>query len=63
MTFGELMLWSKEIALVLFFLTFLAIVAWAFWPGNRSRFQREGARILEEEESGGTGSNEGSTSR
>ncbi|MBF0175008.1 MAG: CcoQ/FixQ family Cbb3-type cytochrome c oxidase assembly chaperone [Magnetococcales bacterium] len=42
------MLWSKEFALILFFLLFVGIVVWAFWPGNRVRFQQEGEKILEE---------------
>lgn len=50
MVFNDLLVRSKEIALVLFFVVFVGIVLWAFWPGNRDRFEKEGKKILEDEE-------------
>ncbi|MBF0140840.1 MAG: cbb3-type cytochrome c oxidase subunit 3 [Magnetococcales bacterium] len=49
MNFDTMIVWSKLISLVLFFLVFAGVVIWAYWPGNRVRFEREGRKILEEE--------------
>ncbi|HIJ85610.1 MAG: hypothetical protein HW380_1595 [Magnetococcales bacterium] len=49
MDFEKMVLLSKEFSLILFFLLFLAIVIWAFWPGNRQRFEKEGEKILDED--------------
>ncbi|MBF0179937.1 MAG: cbb3-type cytochrome c oxidase subunit 3 [Magnetococcales bacterium] len=50
MGFNELVNFSKQFGLVWFFLLFVAILVWAFWPGNKKRFEDEGRRILEDEE-------------
>lgn len=48
MDFNALVSWSQQFALVWFFLLFVGIVVWAFWPGNKQRFEKEGQKILEE---------------
>ncbi|MBF0158435.1 MAG: cbb3-type cytochrome c oxidase subunit 3 [Magnetococcales bacterium] len=50
MTFDQWLLLSKQVALVIFFITFVGVVVWAFWPGHRQRFEQQGRRLLEEEE-------------
>lgn len=50
MEFNTLMLYSKEFSLIVFFLVFLGIVFWAYWPGNRDRFKKEGEKILEDDD-------------
>lgn len=53
MNLDDLLLFSRIFPLVLFFLLFVGIVAWAFWPKNRERFDREARRILEDKEENG----------
>ncbi len=48
--FNTMMTLSKEIALVIFFSLFVAILVWAFWPGNRKRFEKLGRTVLEEDD-------------
>ncbi|MBF0423525.1 MAG: cbb3-type cytochrome c oxidase subunit 3 [Magnetococcales bacterium] len=50
MTFDEMMVVSKEVSLILFFILFLGVIGWAYWPGHRTRFENEGKKILEEED-------------
>ena len=38
---------TQTIALVLFFIVFLVIVAYALWPGNRDKFERAARLPLE----------------
>ncbi|MBF0625216.1 MAG: cbb3-type cytochrome c oxidase subunit 3 [Magnetococcales bacterium] len=40
---------AKEFALVWFFLLFVGIVLWAFWPGNRKRFEQAGRMALDDD--------------
>nr|CRH06228.1 putative Cytochrome c oxidase, Cbb3-type, subunit Q (ccoQ) [Candidatus Magnetococcus massalia] len=35
---------SKEVGLVWFFLTFIAIIAWAYWPSNKKELEDQ-ARV------------------
>lgn len=46
----ELMVTAKSIAVVWFFLLFVGIVAYAYWPGNKKRFERMGRTILDDAE-------------
>ncbi|MBF0190758.1 MAG: cbb3-type cytochrome c oxidase subunit 3 [Magnetococcales bacterium] len=48
MDFDTLVAFSRQFGVVWFFLLFVGIVAWAFWPGNKKRFEKEGRRVLEE---------------
>ncbi|MBF0614309.1 MAG: cbb3-type cytochrome c oxidase subunit 3 [Magnetococcales bacterium] len=48
MDFDTLIRFSKQFGLVWFFVLFVAIVAWAYWPGNKKRFEQEGRSILED---------------
>lgn len=50
MNFNEMMLLSKEISLVLFFLFFVGVLYWAFRPGNRKRFEDAGRMILKDDD-------------
>ncbi|MBF0427999.1 MAG: cbb3-type cytochrome c oxidase subunit 3 [Magnetococcales bacterium] len=49
MEFNALVQFTQQFALVWFFLLFCGILLWAFWPGNKKRFEREGQKILEED--------------
>jgi len=44
MTFETALAWSRSTGLIYFLILFVAIVAWALWPRNRSRFEDD-ARI------------------
>ncbi|MEO5330600.1 MAG: cbb3-type cytochrome c oxidase subunit 3 [Magnetococcus sp. YQC-5] len=48
MTTDEMLLFSRQFSLVLFFLLFVGIVLWAYWPKNKERFEKEARSILEE---------------
>ncbi|MBF0212151.1 MAG: cbb3-type cytochrome c oxidase subunit 3 [Magnetococcales bacterium] len=48
MDFDTLVSYSRQFGLVWFFLLFVGIVAWAYWPGNKKRFEKEGQKILED---------------
>ncbi|MBF0126330.1 MAG: cbb3-type cytochrome c oxidase subunit 3 [Magnetococcales bacterium] len=50
MEYPQLASFSRQFALVWFFVLFVAILVWAFWPGNKKRFEREGQKILEEDD-------------
>jgi cbb3-type cytochrome oxidase subunit 3 len=50
MVFDWLLTHSKEFALVWFFVVFVAIVIWAFWPGNKRKFEEIGRGILDDEQ-------------
>lgn len=49
MDFDTLLQFSKQFALVWFFLIFLGVVVWAYWPGHKQRFEEEGNRMLEDD--------------
>jgi cbb3-type cytochrome oxidase subunit 3 len=53
MNADEMLLLSREFSLVLFFLLFVGILFWAFWPKNKERFDREARRILEDRDENG----------
>lgn len=48
--FNAWMALSKQIALIIFFSVFVGIVAWAYWPGNRKRFEKMGRTMLDEDD-------------
>lgn len=50
MDFNRLLVWSKEFALVWFFLAFLGILFWVLRPANRDRFEQSGRIPLDDDE-------------
>lgn len=48
MDFDTLVSFTRQFGLVWFFVLFVAIVVWAYWPGNKKRYEQEGKKILEE---------------
>ncbi|MBF0358187.1 MAG: cbb3-type cytochrome c oxidase subunit 3 [Magnetococcales bacterium] len=49
MDFNSILLFSKQFALVWFFLIFVGIVVVVYWPGNKKRFEDEGRKILDDD--------------
>jgi cytochrome c oxidase cbb3-type subunit IV len=49
MDFETILRFSKQFSLIWFFLIFVAIVLWAYWPSHKKRFEDEGKRLLEED--------------
>ena len=49
MDFDSMLRLSKEFSLVWFFLIFVGVVAWAYWPGHKKRFEDEGNRLLDDD--------------
>lgn len=49
MNFDDWVVLSKQFSLVVFFITFVAILVWAFWPANRQRFDKIGHSLQEED--------------
>ena len=41
---------AKQFALVWFFLIFLGVAVWAFWPSNKKKFDEMGRMPLDDEE-------------
>ncbi|MBF0137322.1 MAG: cbb3-type cytochrome c oxidase subunit 3 [Magnetococcus sp. DMHC-1] len=50
MTFATIDLFAKQFTLVWFFIIFLIIIIWAFWPGNRKRFEKAGRMALDDDD-------------
>ncbi len=50
-TFHDLAHFAQTWGLVLFLIAFAAIVAYAFWPGNRRKFKRAAQIPLDDEKS------------
>ena len=48
MSFEEWLSFSRLFSMVLFFLLFVGIVIWAFWPANKPRFEREARTVLDD---------------
>lgn len=48
MDFDTLVSYSKQFALVWFFLFFVGVLVWAFWPSNKKRFEDAGRMILDD---------------
>lgn len=47
MDFDTMLSFSKQFALVWFFLIFVAILLWAYWPSRKKRFEDDGKRLLD----------------
>ncbi|MBF0310586.1 MAG: cbb3-type cytochrome c oxidase subunit 3 [Magnetococcales bacterium] len=47
-------LFSKQFALVWFFLIFVGVLLWVFWPSHRSRFEKAGESVLHDDDPPGT---------
>ncbi|MEC9368286.1 MAG: cbb3-type cytochrome c oxidase subunit 3 [Pseudomonadota bacterium] len=52
MTYETMVSITQTTALLFFLLLFVCVVAYAFWPGNRSRFERAANLPLEGDETG-----------
>lgn len=52
MTYDTVATISQVTSLLLFIALFAGIVAYAFWPGNRSRFERAQRKALDLDERG-----------
>ena len=49
MDFDSLLRLSKEFSLIWFFLVFVGIVIWAYWPANKKEFDDTAKRMLEDD--------------
>jgi cytochrome c oxidase cbb3-type subunit IV len=49
MEFDTMLRYSKEFSLLWFFLIFIGIVAWAYWPSHKKQFEDEGKKLLEDD--------------
>ncbi|MBF0611177.1 MAG: cbb3-type cytochrome c oxidase subunit 3 [Magnetococcales bacterium] len=49
MTFDDWISLSKQVSLVIFFVTFVGIVFWAFRPANRNRYEKIGRQLQDED--------------
>lgn len=49
MDFETMLRFSKEFALVWFFIAFIVVVAWAYWPSNKKTFESMGRLPLEDD--------------
>jgi cytochrome c oxidase cbb3-type subunit 4 len=47
MTYDTVATWSQVTSLLLFLAMFLAVLAYAFWPRNRARFEAAQRRALD----------------
>jgi cytochrome c oxidase cbb3-type subunit 4 len=47
MTYDTAATWSQVTSLLLFLAMFLAVLAYAFWPRNRARFEAAQRRALD----------------
>lgn len=45
-----MILYSKQFALVWFFLFFIGILVWVFWPSNKKRFEKAGRMMLDDDD-------------
>lgn len=50
MTFDQLHLWSKEFALIWFFVLFVVIVLWVYRPGGKRTYDAAARGILDDED-------------
>ena len=49
MDFETLLRFSKEFSLVWFFLVFIGVVAWAYWPSHQDEFNKVALRLLDDD--------------
>lgn len=47
---------TQIFALILVVLSFAALFTWAFWPGNKARFEAQGKLVLDNENNKGESS-------
>ncbi|MBF0380894.1 MAG: cbb3-type cytochrome c oxidase subunit 3 [Magnetococcales bacterium] len=40
---------SKQFSLIWFFLLFIGIVLWAYWPSHKKGFEEEGEKLLDDD--------------
>ena len=50
MTISE---WARPLWVVWLVVLFVGIVTWAFWPGNKSRFEDDAQIVFKDEKNGG----------
>ncbi len=50
MDFQQWYAWSKSVSLVIFFVLFVAILAWVYWPGKKKGYDEAARKIFDEEE-------------
>ncbi|MBF0152738.1 MAG: cbb3-type cytochrome c oxidase subunit 3 [Magnetococcales bacterium] len=50
MNFADLFAYSKIFALLWFFLAFVGVVLWAYWPAHKKRFDEAALKILRDDE-------------
>ena len=49
MEFQQFYTWSKTFALVWFFVIFVALVVWIYWPGKKNKYDEAARRILDDD--------------
>lgn len=49
MEFNTIMSWSKQFALVLFFLFFVGVLFWVMRPGSKEGYERAGRMPLDDD--------------
>lgn len=42
--------WSKQIALLIFFSLFVAILAYVYWPGNKKRLENHARDAVDDDD-------------
>lgn len=50
MNSDSLLLWSKQFALVWFFLMFVGILIWVYWPGKKNSYDETANTILDDDD-------------
>jgi len=45
--------WARSLWVIWLFILFGAVVAWAYWPGNKSRFEDDARIVFKDERNGG----------
>jgi cbb3-type cytochrome oxidase subunit 3 len=49
MDFDTMLAFSKQFSLIWFFLIFVAIVLWAYWPSHKKGFEEDGQKFMEDD--------------
>ncbi|MBF0460728.1 MAG: cbb3-type cytochrome c oxidase subunit 3 [Magnetococcales bacterium] len=49
MDFQEWYTWSQSVTLVWFFVLFVGIVVWVYWPSRQKKYDEAARKILEED--------------
>ncbi|MEO5364957.1 MAG: cbb3-type cytochrome c oxidase subunit 3 [Magnetococcus sp. WYHC-3] len=50
MEYARIVAFTKEFALVWFFLFFVGVIVWAYWPANKKRFEDAGRSLFDEDD-------------